>query len=243
MSQTPLIRVTGLTVRMGDTLILDNLTFDIETGTVTSVIGPNGAGKTTLLSAMLGLTDYTGTIEFPGKRSPVIGYVPQRLALKQDSAVTVQDLFLLTHQSRPVYLGAGRACRRLAEEFLALVSMVQYRNRKLSVLSGGELQRVLIALALSRRPDLLVMDEASAGIDIQGSAALDELVRSLNREKGLTVIMVSHDLSVVNRTSDRIVCINRKMVCQGPPEKVLTAESIAEAFGNPALHSHAHPHH
>jgi zinc transport system ATP-binding protein len=234
------IQVKELSVKINETVILDNLSFTIPKAQVTSIIGPNGAGKTTLLSAILGMIEYSGSVEFCDGNNVKIGYVPQRLSLAKDSAVTAADLFTMTHQKKPVYLGTTRRCGVIAEEYLNLVQMAHYKNRKLSVLSGGELQRVLIGLALSRKPSILIMDEASAGIDFQGSSALDDLTRKLNRENSLTVIMVSHDLSVVNRSSDHIVCINKTLVCQGPPEKTLTPKSIANAFGNPALHSHAH---
>jgi zinc transport system ATP-binding protein len=228
-----LITVIDLTVRAGGRTILDRVGLAIGAGEIVTLIGPNGSGKTTLLKAMLGLVPAKGRIERkPGLR---VGYVPQNFPRDRSLPITA-GRFLRLHATD----GAARAA-------LARTGVAGLERRQLSALSGGELARVLLARAVATNPDLLVLDEPLAGVDVAGEAALYHLIAELRDETGCGVLLVSHDLHVVMAQADRVVCLNGHVCCEGKAEQVLKDPAFEELFGTRtaaelALYAHRHDH-
>ncbi|MFH1048007.1 MAG: metal ABC transporter ATP-binding protein [Patescibacteria group bacterium] len=226
------VALHGCTVSYGDHIVVENVSFDVPRGTVAAIIGPNGSGKTTLLKAMLGLIEMNhGDVLIFG--APIdemrdrIGYVPQRLEFDLDFPITVEEFMdLARHHHCPK--------SRIAEMLDEVGLKPDIARRQLGRLSGGQLQRVLIAQALLNEPWLLVLDEPSTGIDIVGEEAFLNIIRHLKEEHHTTVLMVSHELAVVSRLVDNVICLNREMLCYGTPKSALTAETIARVFGEHA---------
>jgi len=250
------LAIRNLSVRRGGTEILSGIDADIRCGEVTALIGPNGAGKTTLLQAILGQVPYTGEIRFRrspehGKDAPRIGYVPQHLDFDRGTPMTVLDFFALSGQRRPVFLGISGRARRSARESLARAGVDHLLERPMGRLSGGELQRVLFALALRDDPDILLLDEPVSGVDLAGGEQFCEFLSQVQRGSRFSLLLVSHDLSVVTRHADRVICLNRRIVCQGATTEVLTAGNLAAMYGEDAHlfrhrpaegHGHLHEH-
>jgi zinc transport system ATP-binding protein len=232
----PLVEVAGLEVRFGATVAVTNVDLVLHRGEIVTLIGPNGAGKTTLVRAILGLvTPSKGRI----RRAPglVVGYVPQRLAVDRVLPITVHRFLTLARRSASADPIA--ALREVEAEDLA--------ERSLHRLSGGEFQRVLLARALLRDPDLLVLDEPVQGVDFGGQIALYDLIGRIRRRHGLGVLMISHDLHIVMGATDRVVCLNRHVCCSGAPEAVSRNPEYAALFGpnaarRLAVYSHTHDH-
>ena len=240
------LEIRNLTVRKGGVEILSGIDADLRCGEVTALVGPNGAGKTTLLLAILGQVPYTGKIRFcraaeHGQGAPRIGYVPQRLPLDPDVPITVLDFFALSAQRRPVFLGASRRTREIARESLERAGVAHLLQSPMGRLSGGELQRVLFALALLDAPDILLLDEPVSGVDVAGEEQFCDFLSKVQRDSRFSLLLVSHDLSVVTRHADRVICLNRRLVCSGATTEVLTPESLAAMYGTDAhLFRHAH---
>ena len=228
------IAFEGVGVTLEGVSILDDVSASVPRGGSSAVVGPNGAGKTTLLLALLGSVPYRGRIrvETAGDgRAPRLGYVPQRLQFDRGLPMTVLDFLAMGIQRRPLWLGIGARQRENARGFLASVRAESLERRPMGALSGGELQRVLLALALQQEPDLLVLDEPSAGVDVQGGLVFCELLERLRKERGFTQLMVSHDLATVTHHATHVILINRTFVAEGPPREVLTAENLSAVFG------------
>ena len=218
-----------VSVVLGGVSILEEVSARVPKGGCTAIVGPNGAGKTTLLLALLGEIPYRGKIHTtPGPR---IGYVPQRLTFDRGMPLTVLEFLAMGIQKKPLWFGIRKDLIRHGRELLAGVGAEHLAQRQLGALSGGELQRVLLALALQQEPELLVLDEPAAGVDFQGEFIFCELLESLRREKGFTQLMVSHDLATVTHHADHVICLNRKVAAEGAPRDVLTAETLTAIFG------------
>lgn len=205
--------------------LLAGLDLEVEAGSVHLVMGPNGAGKSTLLRALLGQVEFTGQIRMNFRASGRIGYVPQRLEFDRDLPMTVAEFLALRWQGRPVCLGASGASRARAEQVLGRVGVGHLVDRRLGVLSGGELQRVLMARALVPEPELLLLDEATAGVD---AAALEFVERALGELKsaGVTTLMVSHDLDHATRVADRATWLAASGARTGTPAEVLPRRQL-----------------
>jgi zinc transport system ATP-binding protein len=211
--------------------ILDRVNASVPRGSWTTIVGPNGAGKTTLILALLGMTPYSGNIRLANENAkPRIGYVPQRFAFDRGMPLTVMEFMLMGRQRLPFWFGC-RGGKHQARELLAAVRADRLESSRLGALSGGELQRVLLALALQEEPDLLVLDEPTAGVDYQGEQIFCELLDNLRRERGFTQLMVSHDLAAVTHHATHVICLNRRVIAEGPPRKVLTGETLTSTFG------------
>ncbi|MBI5559033.1 MAG: metal ABC transporter ATP-binding protein [Deltaproteobacteria bacterium] len=220
-----------VTVTSSGVSILDRVNASVPRGSWTAVIGPNGAGKSTLLLALLGMIPYHGLISIaPGEKAPRIGYVPQRFSFDRGMPITVMEFMLMGRQRLPFWFGCRRGMAK-ARELLGAVRAEALEGRRLGALSGGEMQRVLLALALQEEPDLLVLDEPTAGVDMQGEQIFCELLDELRREKGFTQIMVSHDLATVTHHATHVICLNRRVAAEGPPRQVLTGETLTAIFG------------
>jgi len=223
-----------VSVRLNGVPILEGVTASVPLGSCTAVVGPNGAGKTTLLLALLRHVPFEGDITIRTVRPnepPRIGYVPQRLQFDRGLPITVRDFLVMGLQRRPLWLGTRCDARMRAGQLLAAVRSEPLEERRLGVLSGGELQRVLLALALAQEPDLLVLDEPASGVDIQGGQLFCELLERLRRERGFTQLMVSHDLATITHHATHVILLNRRVVAEGPPREVLTPKNLAAVFG------------
>lgn len=232
----PLLEVSGLAVRHGAVEALHDVSLSVSAGEIVTIVGPNGSGKTTLLRAVLGaVRPASGRIErAPGLR---VGYVPQRLQLDPTLPMPVGRFVGLPRR-------AGRA---EVEAALVEAGAAGLGDRPISSLSGGQLQRVLLARAVMGEPDLLVLDEPTQGLDQPGSAALYRRIEALRDRTGCAVLMVSHELHVVMSASDRVVCLNGHVCCQGRPEVVASAPEYRALFGTGtggalALYRHEHAH-
>lgn len=233
-SDTAAVVFRNVSVKRGSTIILENISASAPRSGSSAIVGPNGAGKTTLLQALLGEISFEGEIvfkEFEDGRRPRIGYVPQRLLFDRGMPLTVRDFMLMGLQWRPLWLGSAARQRRHARELLAAVQAEKLENRQMGVLSGGELQRVLLALALQQKPELLVLDEPAAGVDVRGGALFCEVLERLRSELGFTQLMVSHDLSTVTHHATHAILLNHRVIAEGPPRKVLTPENLESLFG------------
>ena len=229
----PLIAADRLSVYAGGVHILDRVSLAVRPREIVTLIGPNGSGKTTLLKAILGLVRAEGRISRrPGLK---IGYVPQQFDRDASLPLTVAG-----------FLGLF-APAKAAKAALVRVGISQAKNRQLGALSGGELARVLLARAIASRPDLLVLDEPVAGVDVAGEAALYHLIAEIRDELGCGVLLVSHDLHVVMAQADRVVCLNRHVCCEGDAHTVVRDPAFLELFGaraasELALYAHHHDH-
>jgi zinc transport system ATP-binding protein len=219
-----LLTVRGMGVRFGREILLDGVDLDVRRGSIHVVVGPNGAGKSTLLAGILGRTAFTGSIVAHFKGTGRIGYLPQSFAVDRTLPVTVADFLALPRQRRPVCFGIERGTRQRISGLLARVGLSGLGERMLSVLSGGELKRVLLANAIDPTPELLLLDEPAAGLDEMAIGQMEEILLGLKREAALTVLMVSHDLGQVRRLADRVTLLNRTVERDGPPGEVLTAD-------------------
>ncbi|MBI5664284.1 MAG: metal ABC transporter ATP-binding protein [Nitrospirae bacterium] len=233
------LQVENLCVKADNRHLIENITFSIEEGRIVAIIGPNGAGKTTLIKAILGLIPYeTGTVSlfgrpFKNNHSVIkVGYVPQKLEFDRTIPLTVSELLGFTVP--PVYMVPfmkRKGAREHIDGLLKIVGAQSLAQRSIGSLSGGELQRVMIAKAIVNDPKILFLDEPASGVDIEGQERFHDLVKRLNKEKGLTVIIISHDLNVVYRYADDVLCMNRKLICTGRPEETLTDEVIKSMYG------------
>ncbi|RKY22727.1 MAG: metal ABC transporter ATP-binding protein [Planctomycetota bacterium] len=234
MSERAAIRIRGLEVVLGGRVILEGVDLDVPEGSITALIGPNGAGKSTLLKAILGLVPYRGSIEMRGPREgrkPRLGYIPQALSIERENPIRMSDFLLLSSQRRPLWLGVGRARRRAVLEALERTGAHRLADHPIGKLSGGELQRVLLAKIVLERPDIVLMDEPASGIDIAGEAMFCGLVQELHDETGFTLVLVSHELSVVSHHATYVVCLNRRVKCSGAALETLTPENLRELYG------------
>ena len=229
------IEVDKLTVSFGAQTPLKDVSLHIHCGELTALIGTNGAGKTTLLRALLGQIEYTGTIRHltsDGRPAADLrtGYVPQQLEFDRSSPVTVMDFMAGSLSRRPVFLGVSKKARERVLAALERTHCAQLADRTLGALSGGELQRVLLALALTPQPDLLILDEPVSGVDSNGLEAFYQTVDELKRTNHMAILLVSHDLDVVRRYADRVVLMQGTVVKQGTPEAVFDSKEFEQVF-------------
>lgn len=241
-----LIRVHDLHVTLGGVHILRGLNAEIPRGKITALIGLNGSGKTTFLRTLLREIPYSGKIEFlcgHDHRRPHpehVGYVPQRLLFDVNLPITVSELMTLAIDRRPLFLGIRNRTRERIERMLRHVWAEGLIHRPVGSLSGGELQRVLLALALEPEPELLLLDEPAAGIDFQKEGEFYGLIEAINRESGVTVILVSHELTIVSKYAHEVLCLNEgRILCHGPPQEILSGDTLAQVFGeDKAVYEH-----
>ncbi len=222
------ISVTNLNVTLNGHQILQDISFDIKKGEIVTIVGPNGSGKTTLLKTLLGFIPYRGEVSVLGEPprslsriASAIGYVPQHLEFDRTIPITVAELL-------SVHSITSQASSKAS---LAAVGAAKLLERPLGALSGGEFQRILLALALLNQPEILFLDEPVAGVDVEGSGEIYELIEDLQKKQGLTVVIISHDIDVVWHYANTVLCLNHRLVCQGAPKKALTKETLEELYG------------
>jgi len=225
------LEVEHLSVAFSATAVIHDLSFRVPSGSALAVIGPNGSGKTVLFRALVGAIPHQGQIRWaPATR---IGYVPQKLDIQRDLPVSGNDL--LAAKAAVVRAGGLEIARALEHVSLA----PSQASRRIGTLSGGQFQRLLLAIALIGRPTVLLFDEPTAGVDEPGQEQLYIMIHRLQQAEGLTLLLISHELSVVYRHATNVLCLSRERPCFGPPTEVLTPASIEQLYGAP-LRYHQH---
>jgi len=223
------LSVKGLEVAFNGHKIVDDVSLDVVRDSTIAIIGPNGAGKTVLFRAVLGLIPYKGKVTWA--EDARIGYVPQKLFISKDFPLTVSEFLHFKEQDH-----------KIIHEILNSVGFkdvasshthndVRVLRTKLGALSGGELQRVLIAYALLGKPNVLLFDEPTSGVDVSAEETIYSLIDKLKAEKDLTIIFISHELQVVYKYADSVLCLNKEKICFGPPREVVDKESLTKLYG------------
>lgn len=228
-----MLDVENLCVKFGEAEVLKGLSFSVRRGDSLAVIGPNGAGKTVLFQALIGSISYQGSIRWASGIK--IGYVPQKLDLERDVPITGLD-----------FLQARASVARVSNsDILRVLDLVgiphAFSRNMIGTFSGGQFQRLLLGFALLGEPDVLMLDEPTAGIDEPGQRQMNEVVRHLQKDQGLTVLFISHELSVVYQYATQVLCLGRKRTCFGPPRTILTPELLEEVYGT-RVDYHVHEH-
>jgi len=228
MGDPIILKVENLNVKLDQETILENLSFEVQAGEVLTILGPNGAGKTVLLKTLLGILPFGGKVAWaPGVK---LSYVPQRLPFIKDVPMSVEEFFEL--KKAP----GGE----IGETLDAIGLKKDILPKKIGDLSSGQFQRILIGWALVSNPSVLLFDEPTTGIDVSGQESVYELLAKLKQERNLTILLVTHDLSVVYQLATRCLCLNKKMLCYSAP-KELTAERLSELYGGEIkLYRHHH---
>ena len=229
-------KIEDFGVSFGTFEVFSHVNLHFHCGELTAIIGPNGAGKSTLLRAILGEVGHTGRLRFVDADDrhtghPIIGYVPQYLRLDVSAPTTVQDLFMACISARPVWLFSARRYRDRILENLSRVCADHLIDRRLGALSGGELQRVLLALALDPMPNLLLLDEPVSGVDQNGLALFYDIVGQLRAKEDLTILLISHDLGMVARHADKVVLMEHGIAASGSVMEVFTDPQMERLFG------------
>jgi len=229
MSET-ILKVKKLNVRLENEEIIKDLSFEVKERDVLTILGPNGAGKTVLLKVLLGILPYKGEVKW--QEGVKIAYVPQRLPFIKETPMSVEDFFKLKETSK--------------EKIKEILNSVGFKenllNRKIGDLSSGQFQRILIAWSLIKNPDVLLFDEPITGIDIGGEETIYSLLAKLREKRSLTIILVTHDLSVVFKFSNFVICLNKCPICQGVPKEVLDSETLHKLYGEEVKFYEHHRH-
>lgn len=234
-----ILNVENVSVSKNNHLILDKVSFKVNKGETVAVIGPNGAGKTTLFRALLNLLPFEGKIEW--KTGIKIGYVPQKLYVDQDIPLSTYEFFSLKEKNKNKIKEALSAVGLTSESTETGNIEKHILENRMGVLSGGELQRVLIAWALLGNPEVLLFDEPTAGVDIIGEESIYMMLDRLKKTKSMTILLISHELEIVYKYANKVVCINKEKVCYGPPLTTLTKENIDKLFGEEmGFYQHEH---
>ena len=236
MNQETILKVENLNVAFDGNKILEDLSFEIKKGDITAVIGPNGAGKTVLFRSLLGLLPYSGKISW--QEGIKLGYVPQRFTVDRHMPLSVKE-FLSYKGSKSKIIEVLKWVGFQTKDEHHLIHHLL--NLPLGVLSGGELQKVLIAFALLGNPKVLLFDEPTTGVDIGGEETIYNLLKKLRNEHDLTVIFISHDIHVVYQYANNVLCLNKEKICFGPPHQALNADELKKLYGpEVAVYEHSH---
>ncbi len=233
------IKVNHLGVKMGEQVILSDVNLHIHCKTLTAVIGRNGAGKSTLVRALLGDVPHTGEIEFKdtkdGRMAKLkIGYVPQSINIEKNTPVSVYDLIASYESKHPVFWRKNKKDYARIKEALQVFEAGDLIDKQVCNLSGGELQRVLLSMAVMDKPNLLLLDEPVSGIDQNGMELFFKTMESLKERYDLAIILISHDLDYVAKYADHVVLIDTTVACQGSAKEVFASEAFAKTFGEDA---------
>jgi zinc transport system ATP-binding protein len=231
------IKTNGISVTIGGNSILENINLHIHCGKLTTIIGRNGAGKTTLIKALIGEIKHQGTISFQDiskhEMSDLqIGYVPQHLNIAKNTPTSVYDLFGSYISNTPVFLYKSKKIYDKVKERLAIFNAQDLIDKAVCDLSGGELQRVLLSIAITPTPNLLLLDEPVSGIDRNGMELFYKNIQLLKENYDLAIIMISHDFEFVKKYSDNVILLDKTIIKEGPPEEVLESNEFKIAFGS-----------
>jgi zinc transport system ATP-binding protein len=235
-----ILEVKDLSVVRNGHTILENVSFNVEVGDTLAIIGPNGAGKTTLFRAILNLIPYTGVVTW--KEDIRIGYVPQKLYVGNDLPLTTLE-FLRLKDSNFENIKSSLFSVGLNDKGEYIDSFEKHiLQSRLGDLSGGELQRVLIAWSLLGSPNVLLFDEPTSGVDVVGEETVYTMLGKLKTEHNLTILLISHELDIVEKHTSKVLCLNKENICYGPPLKVMSKEVIDKLFRE-EVHLYKHKHH
>lgn len=225
-----ILEVKNLSVELEGEKIIYNLSFKLRRGEIITILGPNGAGKTVLLKTLLGYFPFSGNIKW--KEGIKIGYVPQRLPSFKEIPITVEEFFKL------------KKCEeKEIKNITELFEIKELLEKNINNLSFGEFQRVLVAFALLGKPDVLLFDEPTSGIDIKNASSIYKILKELKKKEKLSAILVTHDLSIVNRISDYVICLNKCPVCKGKPKDILIPSELKKVYKTEIkFYKHYHEH-
>lgn len=227
-------KITNISVKRGSRQILEKVNIHIHCGKLTVIIGKNGAGKSTLLKAILGEMPHEGTIIFRNKdkkeRKIRIGYVPQKLDL-ENSPITVYDMIASYSSNKPVFLYKSKGLYEKIKGYLKDFGADNLIDRKVNRLSGGELQRVMLGMAMMSKPDLLILDEPISGIDKNGKEQFYKKIYELKEDNDMAIILVSHDFEYVKKYADNVILLNKVIEKEGTPNDVFKSKPFIDTFG------------
>lgn len=227
--------ISNIGVNSPDKVILDNINMHIHCKELNVIIGKNGAGKSTLLKAILGEINHTGSVSFKSRHTSknklTIGYVPQKLNI-ENSPISVYDLVCSYTSKKTVFLSKNKVTYKKIKEHLKEFGAEELIDRKVSALSGGEMQRVLLTIATMPYPELLILDEPSAGIDKKGVEELYKILTKIKNTQDIAILMVSHDLELVRKYADKVVLLDQKILKKGNAKEVFTSKEFKEVFGD-----------
>ncbi len=229
-------KINNIGVKIGKDVILKNVNIHIHCGELTVIIGRNGAGKSTLLKAILGKIEHTGDITFVDKKDNItkkikIGYVPQNINVEKHMPTTVYDLFASCITHIPVFLRKDKKIYNEIQEHLKIFGADELIDKSIGDLSGGELQRVLIAIATKPTPNLLILDEPVSGIDRNGIKEFYRIISKLKTEYDMSIILVSHDLDLAKKYADKVILLDKEVIKEGNPEDVFKSLEFKNRFG------------
>lgn len=228
------LKVQDLSVKLGEDHILDNVSFHLHCGEITALIGPNGAGKSTLFKTILGQLPHEGIIDFQqagGRRTrPLIGYVPQSPSFDRGDPVSVFDLFSASVSDWPVFLPTPKKLRERVHGCLARTHAEDLMDKRIGALSGGEVQRVLLAMALEPLPHILILDEPLSGVDIEGEKQLMDMLDEIRINYDLSILLSTHDFATLGQYADKVLLLNQRILKKGSPAQVLASPEFKEVF-------------
>lgn len=229
------IKAEHINVFYGKDQIVKDVNIHIHCGQLTALIGPNGAGKSTFLKALIGELKHTGTLKYTylkdnSTKKIKLGYVPQKLDIERDLPVTVYDMFASYISKAPVWLLKRKQTYEYIYNQLKIFSIEDCIDKQIGQLSGGQLQRVLLAVAITPVPNLLILDEPVSGIDRNGINEFYNIVNVMKDKYDMAVILVSHDLDLVKKYADKVILLNREVICEGTPDEVYSNEKFKEIF-------------
>jgi len=237
-NQETILTVENLGVRFGEHEVLKDLNFFVQKGDILAIVGPNGSGKSVLFRALMNLVPFSGKMKWTERLK--INYVPQKFFVDAELPLSVGE-----------FMGFKTKSRSKIIETLKSVGLTEHHdehhiihhilNRRLGWLSGGQMQRVLIAWSILDNPDVLLFDEPTSGIDVGGEETIYNLLRKIKEERSLTIILISHDLNIVYKYANNVICLNKKMICYGQPNEVLDPTALAKLYGGEtAFYKHEH---
>ncbi|GIW66701.1 MAG: putative metal transport system ATP-binding protein [Candidatus Parcubacteria bacterium] len=219
-----ILTVKNLTVILGKQLILNNINFEINQGEIVALVGPNGAGKSILLKTLIGLIDYQGKIEILGKDHHqmlnLLGYLPQYYSIDPALPLTTEEFFVINMIKKEKII-----------EVLKLVDIENLINKKINELSGGQLERVLFARAIASDPKILLLDEPISETDVSGQKEFYQIIKYLNQEKNMTILIVTHEIYLLRYFAQRVICLNHSLICDLPVKNVLEEDILKKIYG------------
>ncbi len=225
----PVLKAENLSVKFHDHQILKDLSFTVNKGDVLAIVGPNGAGKSVLFRALLGLIPYSGKVQWA--QNIKANYVPQRFNIERDIPLSVAEFLKFKTKNYGSIIKTLKAVGLTDPDHDDFHVKEHILKQRLGWLSGGQLQRILIAWAIIDNPDVLLFDEPTSGIDIGGEETIYNLLVKLNKERSMTILLISHELNIVYNYANNVMCLNKEMICYGPPDEVLDSKALAKLYG------------